>query len=56
MAKGKKQVAIPKKKENTEFGSRDAETEAHAEAVRKENQAKRYSANISRPGEKGYSS
>lgn len=40
MAKGKKKVADKQKKtENTEFGSRDAEAEATAEAVRKEKQS-----------------
>jgi hypothetical protein len=55
MAKGKKKLAVKKQKENTEFGSRDAEAEATADAVRKENKAKRYSPNISRPGGTGYS-
>jgi hypothetical protein len=50
VAKGKKKLADKKKTETTEFGSRDFEAEATAEAVRKENQAKRYSPNISRPG------
>jgi len=56
MAKGKKRLADKKRKEeNTEFGSRDFEAEAQAEAVRKEHKTKRYSPNISRPGEPGYS-
>jgi hypothetical protein len=57
MAKRKKQLADKKKKTgfDTEFGSRDYEAQAQAEAVRDENKAKRYSPNISRPGEPGYS-
>jgi hypothetical protein len=54
MAKGKKKIAEKKKTENTEFGSRELEAAAQAEAARKENKAKRYSPNISRPGETGY--